>query len=52
VYASSARLYAATAARGSIALGMSRLLTRSSFVTCAAFANAASTPDLSPIDHV
>jgi hypothetical protein len=45
-------LYDATAARGSIALGTSRLLTMSSFVTCAALANAASTAALSPSAHV
>jgi carbon-monoxide dehydrogenase large subunit len=39
---------AANAARGSIALGIRRLLTMSSFVTCAAFANAASTASLLP----
>ena len=33
------------------AFGISRLLTRSSFVTCAAFANAASTAALSPSAH-
>ncbi|MNV43588.1 hypothetical protein D3C71_1353040 [compost metagenome] len=52
VYSSLARLYEPMAARGSIALGMSRLLTRSSLVTCAAFANAASTAPLSPMAHL
>ena len=47
-----ARLKLATAARGSIAFGMSRLLTMSSLVTCAAFANAASVAALSPSAHV
>ncbi len=41
-------MYDAFAARGSIAFGISRLLTKSSFVTCAALANAASTAALSP----
>jgi len=48
VYESSAREYTALAARGSIALGISRLLTNSSFVTCAALAKAASVAALSP----
>ena len=43
--------YSAAAARGSIALGISRLLTRSSLVTCAALANAASTSAFSPISQ-
>ena len=52
VYSSEARLYVALAARGSIALGIRRLLVRSIFDTFAAFANTASTCALSPIAHL
>ena len=42
----------AFAARGSIAFGIRRLLIKSSLVTCAALANAASTAALSPSAQV
>ena len=43
--------YSPIAARGSMALGISRLLTRSILVTCLAPAKAASTAALSPRCH-
>ncbi len=46
-----ARSNSPIAARGSMALGASRLLVRSILVTCAALANAASTAALSPISQ-
>ncbi len=49
VMASVPESYSATAARGSMAFGISRLFTRSSFVTCAADAKAASVAALSPM---
>jgi hypothetical protein len=43
--------YSAAAARGSMALGIRRLLTMSILVTCAALANAASTSAFTPISQ-